>query len=1182
MPTNPFEDDDEKKDLSKSDGISLSNTSNKFEGTLPYSASDRPPRPHPPRTHSVVSLASTTVSAITTSSHIPRGGGRGCGQRKIKIFEDDSDDGGSTRIPKKKNPFDSDSEDDDDDNDNGGGDADDDDSQIPVMHGRSSGANGSDGSTKDGKTVDHLPGEAPAGNKYDCSYDDGGYDTDDAAKSSGNGFSGNVEDKSSIQDLLAAAEVAYAERSRRRVEDRAEFNRRQGRRMAREDNLQQLRLDAKSILADVISKNFNCRDNLKNRLVDWEKALRVCVYFPDVNFTSMDLIERICQGCPKGEKLSDILEFAMKACDSLVELSAQAVHDATQESIDAESAFRFRLEAQAKFATLALHDAERLEAQFHTKGRIAVEIGQQLEQAEAKRRQCENAAILIRRWWMIENLSEQEEQSGCRILVDDEISGIIPPSSCLLDPLFTSPGTSLEATRTLRALRGIAKMAKGGADSEHLRFERTSKLIQRLSDALENRLLSSFESTYGNGGQYDFSNTFRRPKKLDWMLLREVAEALYYFDNGRNLHKQYVQLVVTKQFPDLFQRDVYEKPDLDIEETRDHLSTLFTRVYQVCSNEFSLIGHVFSSKTKRGQIQDVPVQVARSLLQRIINDPICGVQSRIDELLESIDGKDAFDAGSKKLDTFVVIHEKAAGLFQLLREAAEKNLIRRRTSSQQSSSDSRNSISGLIQFLTSQENALTNGHRRGYLNLELRHLHHECCCALEESGVKLSYLTDTSKRRGFFAEFVAPVMNLDTESSSVEGANVYDFLLNTLLKPTGWRKPLVHATDSLARARLMFGSGADAGNDRDSTARAITAIYSQVCIFLGKSLLSPCLDFLQDSLKEYPPDSIPQLPFDQKQLHMSLGVDRQFWSCLERIYSSCKAFDDELWGKGRGSSRVLDFLEEAGSATSLTVAKERRLRFFRDVEERGEASVLRALDTISSHVRWILVKGGESMFANGDKRPASAEGPYALPEGSSLSSPISPAAKSLADALQFHFNTIKNGLPNASSLSSFWTALSMRIYDILCARLLQHYYVSKIGGVILARDVECVRSACMLAGREHSHWDTLMEILTLYMTGPESIRSILDGGAATAAGTDTSGRAGSGSGSGGLFARAGRDQCLVFLSRRLDYVSRTPAGRERSKWATELLDGLGVKDPTEGGRAVNIAAYSAAERSGII
>ena len=54
--------------------------------------------------------------------------------------------------------------------------------------------------------------------------------------------------------------------------------------------------------------------------------------------------------------------------------------------------------------------------------------------------------------------------------------------------------------------------------------------------------------------------------------------------------------------------------------------------------------------------------VARALLQRVISDPVNGLQSRINDILASIDQRGDFDAGSQKLNTFVVIHEKAAGL----------------------------------------------------------------------------------------------------------------------------------------------------------------------------------------------------------------------------------------------------------------------------------------------------------------------------------------------------------------------------------------------------------------------------------------------------------------------------------------------------------------------------------------
>lgn len=48
------------------------------------------------------------------------------------------------------------------------------------------------------------------------------------------------------------------------------------------------------------------------------------------------------------------------------------------------------------------------------------------------------------------------------------------------------------------------------------------------------------------------------------------------------------------------------------------------------------------------------------------------------------------------------------------------------------------------------------------------------------------------------------------------------------------------------------------------------------------------------------------------------------------------------------------------SQTSLTLAKDRRIRFFQELEERGETVIMRALDSLSAHIQWILVSGGES------------------------------------------------------------------------------------------------------------------------------------------------------------------------------------------------------------------------------
>jgi hypothetical protein len=270
-----------------------------------------------------------------------------------------------------------------------------------------------------------------------------------------------------------------------------------------------------------------------------------------------------------------------------------------------------------------------------------------------------------------------------------------------MDPLFTLPENSLEAARALKALRTVVKSRGNSASGALLdpvsrhRFDVTSKLIQRTSVALESRLINSFSEIYVGGGTYDFSSPdgATRPGRLNWLELRNLAMALSHFDGGRGLHKRYVQMVVTSRFPELFHgandsdNDSDEDDDhLDMDSMRQKLSNLFHRVCEVCTAEFQLIANVFASPSTLGKGGDaiydvsslsdaIPFQVARALLQRVISDPRNGLQARINDLLDSIDRRGDFDAGTKKLDTFVVIHEKAAGLFTMLKESAQSMLL---------------------------------------------------------------------------------------------------------------------------------------------------------------------------------------------------------------------------------------------------------------------------------------------------------------------------------------------------------------------------------------------------------------------------------------------------------------------------------------------------------------------------
>jgi len=968
---------------------------------------------------------------------------------------------------------------------------------------------------------------------------------------------------------------------------------RQERREKRTEAVTQLKSQARDILdqLDVKAKQgLTQSERTQIRLARWQRVLELYVYCPDeANIDLLGLLDKLLQGCAEEEEMSEVLNEASQMCSSLVELTSLAVRDATEDAAESDDAYQIRLEAHNIFARNAALQAEDIQTQFRTNGRAALQIGQQLEYAEGKRRQCESAIILIRRWGEMEKLAESEASRGDELKINEEIRGAVPHNSCILDSLYTRPDQSLEASKVLKQLRAVVKAranstagAIGDVDpNSSRRFMLTANLIERISKALEARLLNSFTQIYSAGGQYDFSENAGHGC-IDWKELRHLAQALMLFEYGRRIQKKFVHMVTISRFPELFQA---KKPsdidddEFDMDATRSLLSGLFHRVSDVCTAEFELIAHVFGpapdgdpSGASEVLSEDMPLQVARALLQRVISDKQNGLQSRINGLLASIDRRGDFHAGAAKLDTFVVIHEKAAGLFHLLKEASKKMVISsgrfKVNSDGQSVTATSNAEQALVQFLTTQEAQLSGSHRRGYLNLELRLLNHECYSPLDQLGFvllkgeeKRTYdrprVLESSGTETIIEEFHAPTLPLCVDSLKQKG---FKEILSGILKQSVLRQPLIRATDSLARARLMFGS------DSDDTARVITAIYNQMCSFYGDAFLYPLIESLGEMLSQRSPVKEPQLPFDENVPPHDLGVENFFWVSIERIHSAIKAFDRELWAENRAESgRVWDILKNCDDVQSIQMARERRASFFVELERKGNEAIARALETLSTHIRWILVTGGESMLATGGNRilhhiTGQSGGPYAVPAGSSLDAPNSPAVKSLCYCLRGQFVHIQAAL-TPESLSTFWTALSIRLYDILVSRILAHYYVSTVGAVILGRDVDALRGVALLAGRNHSHWDNLRELVTLYMTPPDALKAMLVG----RDGDINSGK--------GLFAAMGRDQSIVFMSRRVDYRYKTTQGFKKSGWAMELLNDLGVNDPTDGN--VNIALFSA-------
>jgi hypothetical protein len=299
------------------------------------------------------------------------------------------------------------------------------------------------------------------------------------------------------------------------------------------------------------------------------------------------------------------------------------------------------------------------------------------------------------------------------------------------------------------------------------------------------------------------------------------------------------------------------------------------------------------------------------------------------------------------------------------------------------SSATRRAATQLLQFMTAQEISLTNHHRRDFLNLELRLLHHHCCSNFVNHGIRLvmnrtragggniggagggaggggnmngqngsKNNVASSSSSSSWDYYQPPILPLDKDYLRRGG---YVKMLSGALKPAVMRQPLSNAIDSLSRTRLMFGS------DPEATARVMLAIYTQMCTFYGDAFLFPVIECCCELLDATAPSSPPSLPLREDAPAHNLGVDANFWSCIEKVHTAAKSFDRELWAEHRtGSARVWEILTDTESYTSMTLAKQMRFRIFREIEERGEFAMMRALEAMSAHIQWMLIGGEQS------------------------------------------------------------------------------------------------------------------------------------------------------------------------------------------------------------------------------
>lgn len=133
-------------------------------------------------------------------------------------------------------------------------------------------------------------------------------------------------------------------------------------------------------------------------------------------------------------------------------------------------------------------------------------------------------------WWDIEALVHYELTGGRPLEVDKEVRGE-DVAQRRMHQLYTTPELSFDAAHTLNQLRAMARSRENaiiqrGETLDHPKgklLKLSAGLINRISTALENRLLDSFSEVYAASDKYDFAD-HPRPGSVDHLRLRKMRK----------------------------------------------------------------------------------------------------------------------------------------------------------------------------------------------------------------------------------------------------------------------------------------------------------------------------------------------------------------------------------------------------------------------------------------------------------------------------------------------------------------------------------------------------------------------------------------------------------------------------------------------------------------------------------
>mmetsp|Transcript_6316 Transcript_6316/g.9453 ORF Transcript_6316/g.9453 Transcript_6316/m.9453 type:complete len:597 (-) Transcript_6316:737-2527(-) len=474
----------------------------------------------------------------------------------------------------------------------------------------------------------------------------------------------------------------------------------------------------------------------------------------------------------------------------LLEMEAQSKENSSFLEKDAEAVedeYKASLSMHKKTIEVLSRNLNVVDERFRKVTADAVRTGDSLNKKESQRLRAVDAIQLLEYFKTFDKLPDNFADNY------DTMGAAMKK----IPSVFVDEDRRMEAAHLLSRLRAISFELNAPG------LTRAAGNMRAYSDFLEKELLDLFERAAG-----------RQPPEADFM--RECADILYALNEGDHLKGRYVYYVISKRL---------DKSDFSGQES---LSSLFGKVISVCQTEFPLITKVFPPI--------MAPKVTRLLLQRILNDPVYGIQVRVEQVLCPPPPSDPLPL-SDYLDCLATVEQQTWALFDLLKAQA-KALAEIKSSYKHSekvemnenSSDFSSSLKSqslmLIKYLDEQAKTMFLDHREKYPANEALHM-----------LTSLLRLTESC-----WGGAVEPRGNKNTAPQSLTAfplihlnrINKLEQLLSGPLRPESVRQVISLSSDAVHRCRSIL-------YDVEEREQKVSAIWTMDCNYIVGHLLLPSL-----------------------------------------------------------------------------------------------------------------------------------------------------------------------------------------------------------------------------------------------------------------------------------------------------------------------------------------------------